>query len=209
MFNPRNLRPGRPATNRHQKARGREFLSHGPTALIGNADAICCREASPTGDQLNAGLLQKSEMEGIEPIHLGAHPTQEIRHIRTHRTDLKAVGRGIRQLMAGLGAVHQKLFGNTAADHAGAADAIALHDGDAGSMTGRAFRSGQTTGACSEHNQIQISAHNRRVLETTGVIVKMALWSGEGGHKGPRRVGRISTASLNHEPFFQAPQAAA
>ena len=83
--------------------------------------------------------------------------------------------------MAGLGAVNQKLLGNTAADHAGAADAITLHDGDAGSMTGRAFRSSQTTGACAEHNQIQISAHKRRVLETTGVIVKMALWSGEGG----------------------------
>ncbi|AHF64064.1 hypothetical protein Syncc8109_1708 [Synechococcus sp. WH 8109] len=83
--------------------------------------------------------------------------------------------------MAGLGAVHQKLLGNTAADHAGAADAIALHYCDAGSMTGRAFRSGQPTGPRPKNNQIQISAHNRRVLETTGVIVKIALWSGEEG----------------------------
>ena len=83
--------------------------------------------------------------------------------------------------MAGLGDVHQKLLGITAADHAGAADAISLHDGDAGSITGRAFRSGQPTGPRPKNNQIQISAHNGRVPKTTGVIVKMALWSGEEG----------------------------
>ena len=81
-------------------------------------------------------------MECIEPIHLGAYPTQEIRYIRTQRTDLKAVSGGIRELMAGLGAVHQKFFGNTAANHAGSADAISLHNCDAGSTMGRAFRSG-------------------------------------------------------------------
>ena len=178
---------------------------NGPATLIANADAIRSREASPTGDQLNAGLVQESEMECIKPIHLGAHPTQEIRHIGTHRLDVQAIGRGIRQLMAGLGAVHQKLLGNTATDHAGATDAISLHDRDAGSMTGSAFCSGQPTGARSNNNQIQISAHNRRVPETMGVIVKMALWSGEEGRKSPRRAGRTSTASLNHEPFFQAP----
>ena len=50
-------------------------------------------------------------------------------------------------------------------------------------MTGRAFRSGQPTGPRPKNNQIQISAHNKRVPKTTGVIVKMALWSGEEGRK--------------------------
>ncbi|QNI99821.1 hypothetical protein SynA1562_00987 [Synechococcus sp. A15-62] len=48
-------------------------------------------------------------------------------------------------------------------------------------MTGRTFRSGQSTGPRPKNNQIQISAHKGRVPETTGVIVKMALWSGEEG----------------------------
>ena len=50
-------------------------------------------------------------------------------------------------------------------------------------MTGRTFRSGQSTGPRPENNQIQISAHNGKVPKTTGVIVKMALWSGEEGRK--------------------------
>ena len=121
--------------------------------------------------------------------------------------------------MAGLGAVHQKLLGNTAADHAGPPDTISLHDRDAGSMAGSAFCSGKPTGARPKNNQIQISAHYSGLLpsillpmgvtETTGIFVKMALWSGEEGRRSPRRIGRISTASLNHEPFFQAPQAVA
>ena len=160
--------------------------------MIGNADAVCRREATPAGDQPNAGLLQKSEVECIETIHLGAHPTQKVRHIGTHGLDVQAIGGGIRQLMAGLGA-RTKSFLGTQPRITQVLDPISLHDRHPRPVTGCPLGGSQATGTRSENDQIKLSIHPQhpghpivltpgqqsRVPANTDNEVKTELWSGK------------------------------
>ena len=116
-------------------------------------------EASPTLDTGHTGLVEETEMEMIQPVHLSAHTVEQPGHIGVHRADAESIGRCIRQLMPCLCSVHQQLLRDTSADHAGAPHPIPLDDRDPGPMTGRTFGRGQSAGTGSENDQIKGGVH--------------------------------------------------
>ena len=173
--------------------RSRQLPLNRTTAFGRDADALIRQEPAPAIDALNTRLLQKAEMQMIEPIHLGPHPAKQFRNAALNGTQGEAIGRCIVELMPRLSAVDQKLFGDTSPDHTGAADAVSLNNGHLGAMAGRPLGSGQPSRPCTQNNQIKgrLDGHgdvgNRSILMTrrmpvdvppdTWQKVKAALWS--------------------------------
>ena len=152
-------------------------------------------------DRLHSRLFEKVDVQGVETIHFSAHALQQIADVRIHRADADPIGRRIPELVTCPGAVHQQLFGDTAPDHTGPANPVALDDRDLGTMTRCPLGGGQAAGASPKDNEIKIGVHSGgatafilmtatvhgerlgRVSRSTTIEVKTELWSGEGAFK--------------------------
>ena len=120
-----------------------------------DADGLVREKPAPAVDAFNARLLQKIEMQVIEPIHLGPHPAKQFRNAAFNRTNRQAIGRRILQLMPCLGAVDQQFFRDTSPDHTGAADAVTLHNRHPGPVLGCPLGCGQTARPSTKNKQIK------------------------------------------------------
>ena len=100
----------------------------------GHLHAVGAAEPSPAAHQFHAGLLQKADVEGVEPVHLGAHVGQQGGGIEAHVAHGPAVAGGIGEQVVVSRAVHQEFLGDAAADHAGAPHLVALHDRHPGAV---------------------------------------------------------------------------
>ena len=119
-------------------------------------------EAAPAPHQLHAGFLQKTDVQAVQPVHLSAHVGEQAGRVEAHVVHIPAVAGGIGQQVAVGRAVHQQLFGHAAADHAGAAHPVALHDRHPGAVAGGPLGGGQAAGAGAQHDQIEAVAHGWR-----------------------------------------------
>ena len=137
-----------------------------PLAVLGAAhrQGVGVVEATPALDQLHPCLLKKSEVELVEPVHLGAHMAQQGAGVGAIASEFPAVAGRIGEQVAVGGAIHQQFFGHAAADHAGAAHPVALDDAHLGAVAGGPFGGGQATGACAQHQQIEGVAHGGESL---------------------------------------------
>ncbi len=63
---------------------------------------------------------------------------------------------GVREPLAIGGSIDQQLLGHTAADHAGAPDSIAFHDGHLGAIRSGPFGGCKAAGSSPDHEQIEV-----------------------------------------------------
>jgi len=121
--------------------------------------AVGIRQAAPAAHQLHPRLLQKADVQLVEPIHLRPHAAEQFGAVALAGSHAPAVAGGIRQQVAHGGAVHQQLLGHAAADHAGAAHPIPLHDRHPRAVGRGPLGRRQAAGAGADHHQIKAVSH--------------------------------------------------
>jgi hypothetical protein len=81
--------------------------------------------------QLHARAVEQAQIDRVQPVDFLVHVVAQRRPGMSGRGNGPAEARGVLEFVRELGAVHQQLLRHTAADHAGAADAVILADADA------------------------------------------------------------------------------
>ena len=112
-------------------------------------------EAPPARNQLNPRFLEKTEMKLIQTVHFRPHILEQLADIGLNRIAMQAIGRCILQLMTSLRSINKQFLGNAATDHAGAADAITLHDRDPRPVSCSTLGGGKATRTGTDNNQIE------------------------------------------------------
>ena len=87
----------RPPANGDQDALAPQLLLRAVGQL--NGDGVGVHEAAPAPVELHTGLLEEADVQGVEPIHLGAHVGQQHRRIAVALAHRPAVAGGVVQLM--------------------------------------------------------------------------------------------------------------
>src|SRR5882672_6584137 len=134
----------------------------------------------------HAGLGEVAGVDGGQPRDFPLHVVAQRRPVERGRADRPAIAGRVREHLGEFGAVHQEFLGNTAADHAGAADAVFLgyHHAGAG-LRGNASRA-HTARSRADHEQVVVVFHGRILADT-----------------GPRLVVRKREVAMNKFKAFR------
>ena len=127
-------------------------------------------------EQIDAGIAQEIDVDAVEAVDLGVLVGDERGPVEARRPGVPAEGPGILEVLAVMGAIDQELFGDAAANDAGAADPKFLAHADAGAVRGGDPGRAHPTRAGADDEEVVIGCRHRR---------------------SPRPLGAQSTASAN------------
>ena len=152
------------------------------------------RQPRPAAAPLDTRARQQVPVDAFEPVDLGALGASPGRHVEAPASGLPPTIAA--RLVEGLpeaGGIHHQFLGHATADHAGAADAIALDDQHPGAMGGGPAGSGHAARARADHDQIEVvigAAHLPSLAGPAGCAFRPGRRPGAGGGNRTRTPSR-------------------
>ncbi len=154
MLDAGDLRHLRPAAGRDQDMLGGDRA--GPDLEPVRAD-----DGRVRLDDLDLRLAQHLDVDAVEPVELAVLGRDQLLPVELRAADVPAIAARVLELFVEMHAVDQQLLRDTAAQHAGAADAHRFRDGDARAIGRGATRRGDTAGAGADDEIVVVEfSHN-------------------------------------------------
>jgi hypothetical protein len=126
-------------------------------------DRMGAGEFGAGSDDLGAGVLQPVTVKPLQAVDFTILVCDQRRPVERSLSDGPAKAARIFEMLGELRGVDKQLFGNAAADHAGAAEPVLLRNGDFLAQAGRQARRAHPARAAADHKQVVvILAHCRR-----------------------------------------------
>ena len=158
MFDARNIRQGWRAPHRNQDAVGGDFF-------VADFDGVGVFEDRTAFEQFDVRSGQKLFINAIQTVNFLVLIGNQCLPAKAGLAGQgPAIGRGIFEILGKMCAVNQKLFGDTPANDAGAANAAFLGDGDLGPIARRHTCRAHTARSGTNNKQVKIIVRHAEIL---------------------------------------------